>query len=170
MFSHAEIHRFKAPESESRTESGPTHLGAPDRGVLFGRLLASVVVTCRSSEGWDRSPRDVASVADPVWQAAAAPAAPTGRAPHDGAAETPVHIGSRGKVQQCPLAARPHGTRVPLRPPGSLWWTSLQQLPRSNSIQSFLFAAGEGSLPQGCPSGRNEGHRLLRYSFPVAIN
>ena len=120
--------------------------------------------------GLGRSPRNVASVADPVWQAAAASAAPTGRVPRDGAAETPVHVRSRGKARQCPLAARPHGTRVLLRPPGSLWRTSLQQPPRSNSIQSFPFAAGEGSLPQGCPSGVNEEHRLLQYSFPVVIN
>ena len=36
MFFLAEIHHFKAPKSESRTESGPTHLGAPDQRPAAG--------------------------------------------------------------------------------------------------------------------------------------
>lgn len=104
MFSHAEIHCFKASKSKNSTESGPMHLVAPDQDVLSGQLLTSVMVMFRSSESWDRSPRDVACVADPVWQAAAAPAVPTGHAPHDRAAETTVHVRSRGKVRECPLA------------------------------------------------------------------
>lgn len=104
MFLYAEIHCFKASKSKNGTESGPMHLVAPDQDVLSGQLLTSVMVMFRSSESWDCSPRDIACVADPVWQASAAPAAPTGRTPHDGAAETTIHVGSCGKVRECPLA------------------------------------------------------------------
>ena len=83
--------------------------------------------------GLGRSPRNIASVADPVWQAAAASAAPTGRVPCDGAVETPVHVRSRGKARQCPLCSTSTRHASPSQAPGLL----MADEPAATSMEQF---------------------------------
>lgn len=124
--------------------------------------LSSVVVKVRPLRS-ARS-RVTAFVEDAVWQTQAAPAAPKGDSSPNGAAETPVHVRHRGKVQKGPLALEARA--CPAR--GCIGRWAGGQRPHSALGSTGSFPQREGPSTPGGPPRHDEGRRRSRDGFAEA--
>lgn len=112
------------------------YLGGPSVAV-------AVAVTFRFSQIWDPLITCHCFVEGPLRQAKAAPAESQGDSSQNGAAETPVHIRSRGKFKNFPLSFWDSSTPAPRAShpqtrPCPLQWAVRQVLPRGAPHKAAL--------------------------------